>query len=181
MLNYQAVSTLGADFAKNIGSYGVRGEAAYIRTQDEHGDDPLTKNSYVSAVLGVDRTFFSDFGVNVQYVHRHAMDWKSAKSVSDPNLRRLAEQVQILALQSSAEFAGASLRLNYKMLHDTLMPELTLYGWFNNGFFRPKITYAFSDQLQGIVGGEVYAGSDDSLFGRLRSTSSAFLEFRYLF
>jgi hypothetical protein len=42
-LNFQKIDVLGADFATNLGSFGVRGEASYTRTQDRQGADPLDK------------------------------------------------------------------------------------------------------------------------------------------
>ena len=55
--------------------------------------------------------------------------------------------------------------------------------WFKKGdsAIRPKVTYAFSDHIKGIVGGELYHGSPDSFFGRLSPTSTAYAEVQYGF
>jgi hypothetical protein len=70
-LNFQKIDVLGADFATNLGSFGVRGEASYTRTQDRQGADPLTKNSNLFVVLGADRSFYETLNINAQYLYRH--------------------------------------------------------------------------------------------------------------
>jgi len=179
--NYRKIEVYGLDFAKSLGDYGLRGEAAYTRTKDSKGEDRLTKNSYIFSVLGVDRTFFGDLNLNVQYIYRHTFNWRSSDEVADANQRYLARQIEILANQKIRNFHAASTRVGYKMFHETLEAELALVGWFNNGLIRPKITYSFSDQWRGILGAEFYAGDNESFFGRLKQVSSVFLEARYLF
>lgn len=178
---YNRIDVFGADFAKNIGEFGFRGEIAYVRTRDSDGRDPLVKNSYAYAVIGADRSFFGDFNINVQYVYRRASDHRSSGEVTDPAVRALAQQTQIFSNQKDAEFHAASVRASYKAFHDTLETELALVGWFNNGLIRPKATYAFTDTIKGSIGAELYRGTEDSFFGRLREASSGFAEVRYLF
>src|SRR5258708_39675582 len=76
-----------------------------------------------------------------------------------------------------------TLRPSYKMLNETLEMEVAFVRWFGKGesLIRPKVTYAFTDKFQGIVGGEIYSGPRDSTFGRLKHASSAFAELRYNF
>lgn len=69
-LRYTEIDVLGADAARNFGRYGFRAEAAYIRTQDRQGQDPVGINPYVYIVAGVDRTFLANFNVNFQLVGR---------------------------------------------------------------------------------------------------------------
>lgn len=180
-LNYQMIDVLGADMARNFGDYGVRAEVSHARTKDSDGLDPTTKNRAVFGVVGVDRSLFGNLNVNLQYVHRHAFDWRDADDLLDPQIRALAQQVSVLSFQREADFRAGSLRVNYKALHETLDMEIAGFGWWNNGVLRPKVTYSFTDSLRGILGGEFYGGDADSFFGRLKPNSSGFVEFRYLF
>jgi hypothetical protein len=164
-----------------VGSYGLRGEAAYVRTQDDDGRDFFTKNPYLYAVVGSDRTFGGNFNTNLQYVYRHAFDWRGLNQTADAGQRSVAEQVNILSFQQTEDFHGASFRMSHKSFNETLETELTLFGWIDNGLVRPKVTYAFSDHWRGILGGEIFAGEKNSFFGRLKETSSAFAEVRFLF
>jgi hypothetical protein len=56
--------------------------------------------------------------------------------------------------------------------------ELAGVVWVKNGdtATRPKITYAFTDRVKGILGGEIYHGPTQSFFGRLSPTSAAYAE-----
>jgi hypothetical protein len=181
-LNFQKIDVLGADFATNLGSYGVRGEASYTRTQDSQGTDPLTKNSNLFVVLGADRSFYETLNINAQYLYRHVFDYFDG-TISDPNVSTLALQVNINSAQLSRNMHGASLRISHKALNETLESELTGVGWFTTQDYliRPKITYAFSDTFRGTLGIEIFQGNASTFFGRLRSLSSGFAEIRLLF
>lgn len=179
--NFQKIKILGADIAKTVGDYGLRAEVAYTETKDVEGNDFLTKNSNFYGVLGVDRTFFGDLNINVQYIYRHTLDWRDTDNIADSNERYLAEQININANQKSTDFHAGSGRVSYKMFNETLELELALAGWFDNGLIRPKVTYAISDSLRAILGAEFYQGEKDSFFGRLKDVSTGFLELRYLF
>ena len=75
---------------------------------------------------------------------------------------------------------GASLRINYKAWNETLESEVGAAVWFREGdsAIQPKVTYAFTDHLKGIVGGELYHGPPQSFFGRLSRTTTAYAEFQ---
>lgn len=175
---YQLVDVIGADAAVPIGSFGLRGEVAYTRTQDTAGTDPLTKNSNVFAVVGVDRTFDGVLNVNAQYLYRHTLDFVSPASLPDPNTRFLAEQVALISNQLAPHMHGASVRVDDKAWNETLESEIAAVIWFEKRdvALRPKVTYAFTDRLKGLVGGEIYLGPSDSFFGRLRRTSAGYGE-----
>ncbi len=175
---YQMVDVIGADAAVPVGNYGFRGELAYTRTKDRDGSDPLTKNSNLFAVLGCERTFGDALNVNVQYLFRRTFGFQDLSSISDPNIRSLAQQVDILSNQLAPNMQGASLRINYKAWNDTLEVELAALTWFNKGdlAMRPKLSYAFSDRFKVILGGEIYRGPLDTFFGRLSKVSSEYVE-----
>jgi hypothetical protein len=182
-LTYRPVTVVGADAALPIGKYGLRAEVAYTRTHDRDGTDPLTKNRNVFAVVGVERTFDGVLNINAQYLYRRTFDFVPLSFISNPNTRLLAEQVGLLSNQLAPDMHGASLRINYKAWNETLESEVAAVGWFKKGdsAIRPKVTYAFTDHLKGIVGGEIYHGPPQSFFGRLSRTSTAYAEFQFGF
>jgi hypothetical protein len=178
--NFQNIEVLGADFAKSIGDYGLRGEAAYTKTKDSVGLDRLTKNSFFYSVLGAERSF-GDLNINLQYIYRHTFDYRSSDEVADPQMRFLAKQIEILNNQKKKNFHAGTARVNYKLFHETLETELAVVGRIDNGLIRPKITYAFNDSFKGILGAEFYRGDAETFFGRLKNVSSVFTEIRYFF
>jgi hypothetical protein len=182
-LNYNRIRVIGADFALNLGSYGFRGEAAYARTENSDGTNPLIQKPNLYAVIGGDRTFFETFNVNAQIMYRHAFGFHDAARTSDPNIRTVASIESIITNQQFEDQAGMTLRPSYKMFNETLEMEVAFVRWFGKGesLIRPKVTYAFTDKFKGIVGGEIYSGPPDSTFGLLKHASSAFAELRYNF
>jgi hypothetical protein len=179
-LTYRPVAVVGADAAVPIGQFGLRGEAAYTRTQDHDGTDPLTKNRNLFVVLGVERTFEGELNINAQYLYRRTFDFIPPSSRSNPISRLLAEQVDLASNQLATDMPGASLRINYKAWNETLESEVAAAVWFKKGdsAIYPKVTYAFTDHLKGIVGGELYHGPVESFFGRLSRTNAAYAEFQ---
>jgi len=182
-LIYRPVTVVGADAALPIGKYGLRAEVAYTRTQDRDGTDPLTKNRNVFAVVGVERTFDGVLNINAQYLYRRTFGFVPPSFISNPTTRLLAEQVDLFSNQLAPDMYGASLRINYKVWNETLESEIAAAGWFKKGdsAIRPKVTYAFTDHLKGIVGGEIYHGPQQSFFGQLSRTSTAYAECQFGF
>jgi hypothetical protein len=177
-LNYRTVDVVGADAAVPIGKFGLRAEAAYTRTQ-AGGTDPLAQKRNVFAVIGCERTFDGVLNINAQYLYRRTFDFVPPSLISNPNIRLLAAQVDLVSNQLAPDMNGASLRINYKAWNETLESEVAAAVWFKNGdsAISPKVTYAFTDRLKGIVGGEIYHGPSQSFFGRLNRTSTAYAEF----
>lgn len=179
--SYTPIEVWGADAATTLGPYGLRAEVARVQTDDENGKNPLIRNSQIFAVVGLDRTFWGDLNINLQYIYRKNEDFQSPDEVADPNLRFLAQQVGIISWGLTEEVHNASARISYKALNETLESEVALVGWWNNGLIRPKVTYAVNDQLRMILGAELFGGDLQSFFGRLKPTSTGFFELRYLF
>lgn len=177
-LLYRPISVIGADAAVPAGQFGLRAEVAYTRTENPDGTDPLTQRRNVFAVLGCERTFDGVLNINAQYLYRRTFDFASPSSIPSPGTRQLAEEVDLLSNQLASDMQGASLRINYKAWNETLESEVAAVAWFTKGdsAIRPKVTYAFTDHLKGIIGGELYHGPRQSFFGQLNPTSTAYAE-----
>ena len=177
-LLYRHVEVIGADAAIPVGQYGLRAEIAYTNTGNRDGYDPLAQNNNVFAVLGAERTFGGELNINAQYLYRRTFDLHAADPLADPGVRLLALEERLLSNQIATNMHGASLRINYKAWNETLEMELAGVVWLKNGdsAIRPKVTYAFTDRLKGILGGDVYRGPAQSFFGRFNPTSAAYAE-----
>jgi len=182
-LKFNKIRTWGADFATNIGEYGIRGEVAYTQTSDSDGNNAFKQNPFLFAVLGADRTLFENFNLNIQGLYRHIDQFSELGSTGNSALDTLARAQSVNTQQQTRDQAGVSVRPQFKMLNDTLEFEVALVSWFYKGdnLVRPKVTYQWTDNTRLIVGGEIYGGPDDSFFGRLKDSNSVFTEFRYLF
>lgn len=179
-LAYNYAETVGADAATPMGNYGLRGEVAYTHARNPGGLNPLAQDNNLFAVLGVERTWAGELNVNLQYLYQKSFDYRGVDSVTNPSLGTLPEQARVINNQLAADMQGASLRIDYKACNETLETELAALMWFKkmDSIVTWKTSYAFTDRLKGIVGANIWSGPADSFFGRLRRTSTAFVEFR---
>lgn len=180
---YHQMDVFGADIATNLGRYGFRAEAAYFHTADRDGTDPTIKNPYLFYIVGVDRTFYEHLYINLQLFGRYVRHFTSLETIPDPVQRGVAVANAIVNSQQDEFSYGASLRVSNRWLNDTLEAELlgVLDFTRSNAYLRPLLTYAFTDDIRGSLGGELYLGADNTFFGRLTENSGIFFELRYSF
>lgn len=182
-LHYDRITILGADFARNYGRFGLRGEVAYVNTEDDAGTDPSVKNPYLFWVVGVDRTFFENLSVNLQFFQRRVRRYQNPETITDSTERSIAIQNAVLDGQRDRLNNGISFRVSKKWFNDTLEAEIfaVVNLTRNDRFVRPLLTYAFSDQWKGTIGAEFYQGADGTQFGGLKPNHGVFAEARYGF
>ena len=180
-LRYDRITVLGADFARNLGRFGVRGEVAYMDTRDDEGVDPLVRNPQLFWIVGVDRTFLDNLNVNVQYFQRRIRHFHDPDAGADPNGRRLAIQNAVLGGQRDRVSDGVTFRVSNKWFNDTLEAEVFAVVNFtrNDAFVRPLLTYSFSDHWKATIGAEYFRGAPDTQYGGLKRNRGAFAELRY--
>lgn len=181
--HYDKIEVWGADFAKNFGRWGVRGEVAYYMTQDKNGSDPAVKNPFLFYVLGADRTFFDNLNVNLQFIGRRVRNYHDPAAISDPLARGVAVQNAITGGQQDRESYGLSTRISDKWWNDTLEAEVLMLGYLTRPsyYLRPLVSYALDDHVKGTLGGEIYSGADDTFYGQLKRNRNIFVELRYSF
>ncbi len=182
-LNFSPIRAWGADFASTIGAWGLRGEIAYRTSDDRDGKDPTLQNPETFLVLGVERSPWEDFNINLQALYKHVEHYQDLASYTAPLEATLARFNQVTSNQLAADQYGYSLRPSLKLLSQTLEAEVAYVEWqpVFSSLTRPKITYAVNDHLKASIGGEVYRGRQASFFGRLRALSSGFAEVRWGF
>ncbi|MBI3561719.1 MAG: hypothetical protein HY080_08395 [Gammaproteobacteria bacterium] len=182
-LHYDRITVFGADFARNFGRFGFRGELAYVDSADQRGTDPATKNPFLFWIIGLDRTFFANLNVNLQFFERRVRQYHTPDAIVDPVERGIAIQNAILDGQRDRLSHGISFRISDKWFNDTL--EAELFAVFNltrhDSFIRPLLTYAFSDHWKGTLGAALYNGAADTQYGSLGANRGAFAELRYGF
>ena len=182
-LTHNRIHMVGADFAKNLGRYGLRGEAAYVHTQDPGGSDVVVKNPYVFYVLGVDHDVTEDLNINLQAYQRFIINYQDMFQIQDPAVRNVAVLNVIFHQQMDRIQEGVSGRIKAQWWNDTLEAEL-LGVWNANRsdfFVRPSVAYAFTDRWKGFMGWDVFNGRKESLNGFLQNNTSFFAELRATF
>jgi len=182
-ISHHRLRIIGADGATNVGHYALRVEGAFAFTQNNSDHDPFVKEPYLFAIVGGDRTYHGELNINAQYIFRFVSELPHGPSTGDGFATKVAEEEAIIGSQTERVQHGASTRVSDKWLHETLEAEIGVIGYFDprGVLVRPKITYSFSDHWKAIVGGEVYRGSDRSVFGLLRPNSVGYVEARFSF
>jgi hypothetical protein len=182
-LTHHRIRIIGADATGNIGRYGLRAEVAYNRTDDGTGARPFVKNPFLFVVVGGDRTFHEHLNVNVQYLFRFVTHFTRSDLRDATFANVVAVEQAAFSNQARRTQHGASTRVSHKWLHDTLEAELAAAGYAapHGMTFRPKVTYAVTDRMKVLVGGEFYRGDPESVFGILRDNSGAYVEVRWSF
>lgn len=182
LMNHR-IHVLGMDAATVMGQYGLRAEAAYTWTSYDADSEPLVKKPFLYIVAGGDRTFLDNFNVNLQYLIRYISHYQDPYSVTDPFFRQVAIQNAVISNQADHFQHGISFRISKKWLNETLEGEASGVFSLTYGDYviRPKLTYAFSDQLKGLAGIDFYRGGATTFFGRLRDNSSIYTELKLSF
>lgn len=182
-MHYDRITVLGADFARNYGRFGLRGEMAYVDTADDAGTDPGIKNPYLFWIVGVDRTFLDNLNVNLQFFQRRVRRYQNPESLPAPLARDIAVMNAVLDGQRDRVNNGISFRVSKKWFNDTLEAEIftVINLTRNDSFWRPLLTYAFDDHWKGTIGAEYYRGAKDTQYGDLKPNRGVFAELRYGF
>ncbi len=176
-------NVFGADFSLSLGKTTLKGEAAYRRPfgYESRENVPPPDLWYV---LGVDRKFFGQFTVVLQYIGKYTFDWNRELPTTIPALFReiIRDNNRYIFGQSDSHLHSNSLRLKWELLNVSL-DTLFMMNWDTKEWtIYPKIVCNMTDYLIITAGGELYKGPKDSLYGMIDETkSSVFLELKSIF
>ena len=160
-LDYGRVTVLGGDFSLVLGSYVVRGEAAYGFGDDPDGTDPRVANDTLDAVVGVETNLPGGVFLALQGVLQHV--------AADAGMEADDTVSTILAARFDP---GTRTGLEVGWVH----------AWSDgSGVFRPNLSYTFADGLTGSVEAAVFYGRDGSAYGDWRDNSQVRLGVSFAF
>ena len=176
----------GADFATTLGGFGFRGEFAYRKSQKDYLTNVFIPNPDLQYIIGGDKEF-GDFSVIFQYIGRYVFDFKELaepENILEIMSYELTLKNRMLTSQLERISHGISFRPALKCMYETV--TLELIGYYNVSteeiYIKPKATYAITDALTCTLGGELYDGPEQTLFGLMNETlSSLFIELKAFF
>ncbi len=196
---------IGADFSTTVRDwFGLRGEAAY-RHPVKYKSRPWAARPDLQWVVGIDREFGS-VGIIAQYLGRYTFDWEPKRQVDprgtaglavlDPNSDTDHQEAQeaiantlmntnrMLFSQLHKTQHLASLRVEWKTLHDTLsVSALGLYNFMTDEWLlAPKVGYQIGGGLTAYAGAEIYNGKKGTLMDLIdEKLTAGYLELRASF
>ena len=184
-ISHRRVRVIGGDAASSFGAYRLAVELAHTRTEDANGDNSAIKNPFWFGVLGIERSFEDNLSMIGQFFVRRVDHYTDPESINDPNpaIKPLAVQNAILNNQYDKQQYGLTLRVAKKWFNETLEGELAGSVLLNRSGYlvRPKLVYAWTDNIKFIAGAEYFAGSDKTSYGRQDKNRGVFVEARYYF
>jgi hypothetical protein len=172
----------GADFATNVGGFGLRGEIAYAAPAGD-ATDTFSRRPFVFAVIGADHDIVDRLNINLQYVFHLMTEYSDPFQIADPITRKIAVRGALLNNQLTRLQQGGTLRVAYATADGAWTTELAAAGFATDGsaVIRPKLTYAINDNWKAIAGADVFFGGSNAFFGQLRHNRTIYTELRYSF
>ncbi len=180
------VQIVGTDFSMTVGGLGLRGEFAYRNPIDDYKTLLHVPNPDLQYVLGLDRSW-GDFNVVLQYVGRHVLDFQE---LGDPAIAgfdpfyEMESKNRLISSQQNEWSHAVSFRPALNLAHETLSLEVAgLYNFTTEELLlRPKMSYDLADALVLTIGGDIYAGPAETLFGVVdEALSAGFIELKAAF
>lgn len=172
---HERITVVGADFAKAISRWTVRGEAAYTRTTEPDPRMRGINEPYYRFSGGVDRTISSagsarSFWFSLQY----AFDSEPEQTLP-PNRRNVNPWLHPFR----HAFIVSSI---WKFTEDV---QFNLKGYLNvvddDFVVQPEIAWKPIDSMIIILGGDVIGGETTTFFGRYRDNDRVRLGIAYTF
>lgn len=200
--------TLGLDFSFGMGSFGVRGEAAYRIPGADYRDEVFAPEKDLRYVLQIDRTA-GDFSLMAMYVGHCVFNFTSMPGAAGiPDLTdmildpaQLQDPVALASLDGmitqqvaafnrvlfdqTEEFSHTlGLRPALGLFHEVFKAEIT--GTFNINTHEwgiiPGLTWHVSDNLKLRAGGQYFEGPAGSRYDLIAPVfNGAYFEVRYSF
>ncbi len=173
---YPDISVIGADAAGTLGRVGWRAEAAYTRVLG--ADTAFIKNDNLWLVAGGDLNLAGGWNINLQYSLRVIFDHDDPRRLADPVARGIATLSAAVNNQLDRVQNGLTARLARRFANDSAEAEVALIHYLEPGdvAIRPRLSTSIRDGLRIAVGADVFLGSANSYFGRVRSLSAGWLQ-----
>jgi hypothetical protein len=195
--------TAGFDFAFGLGSFGIRGEAAYRSPAAGFKGEIFVPNRDLRYVLGIDRSF-GDFSMTLIYSGQYVFDfeqiqmpegfpeidpdvlrepavWGMLGSLMDQQLvgfnRVISDQTREL---SHTLVARPAISLFYNVL------DIEVFGLYNlsteEWVLLPKLAWSVSDNLKLSIGGQYFKGPVNTRYDWIAPVfNGGFMELKYTF
>jgi hypothetical protein len=169
--DHERIRQMGGTFSKDFQSFVLRGEAVYtwnrwfnLSQLNDSNNNGAVRQNFLDYIFSIDFPLPLESRMNLQFFQR----WFP---VHDPGI-----------VQQRVE-SGVSLFASTKMFDDKVEPDLLMIQSLNriDWLVRPRISWQFLPNWRLRLGGGIFGGKSDSLFGRFADRDRVFLEARYAF
>lgn len=179
---FERSKVLGVDAATALGAWTIRTELAYSELEPDCTGCAQYKRKVARAVVGADRDFLETSNVNFQVFALRRSNY------IDPAALPAAQQPLAMGLDRlNFEFGkdewGVTLRVSHRALNERLKVEVSGIADLTNrsGVLRPRLTFAYSDQLRLGAGADYFRGKTQSFFGSRKDNQTGFVDMALVF
>jgi hypothetical protein len=195
--------TLGLDFSFGLGSFGIRGEAAYRCPDAAYKGEIFVPGRDLRYTLGIDRTF-GIFSLMFTYSGQFVFDYEEMQMLTgfpeiDPELLKEPAVWEMLGPLMDQQLAGFNrvifdqtqevshslgARSALSLFHEVV--DLEVFGQFHfstrEWALLPRLTWDLSDHLRLSFGGQYFKGPEDTRYELIAPVfNGGFMELRYTF
>ena len=176
-ISYHPYQVFGGDFITTFNKFAVKGEAAYILTDDRDGRDIFVKNPHLQYVVGMDYMGINKLTLNLQFVQ--TLLFRYDEAYERTQYQQLGMPLEMLPDKHSESLSS---RIQYQLADFTSFQLITVLNLKDMDYFvLPILNYAFMDGVNIYAGATIFQGPEGSVFGRNEKFSRAFLEVKYSF
>jgi hypothetical protein len=195
--------TVGFDFSFGLGSFGVRGEAAYREPDARYKGEIFVPNRDLRYVLGIDRSS-GIFNMMVMYSGQYIFDFEEMQMLEsfpeiEPEILQQPAVWEMLGPVMDQQLAGfnrvifdqtkeimhsLAARPAISLFHDVL--DLEIFGLYNfstkEWTLLPRLSWSVSDNLKLGIGGQYFEGPPNTRYDLIAPVfNGGFMELRYTF
>lgn len=169
---FPRLSVLGASIRGPAGPGIGNAEFSWYNSKDDRdGDDPFVNNGEFRFLVGYEQEIATDLTMGVQYYLEQMLDFDEYKA-SRPNGSP--------ARDKNRQWLTLDLTQEWMAQNQLLVSLFTFYSLSSQDvYFRPTITYDFTDNWEFQVGGNIFLGDRDTFFGQFEENSNVYGAVRY--
>ncbi len=173
---YKRIDMIGFDVEKTWGSYGIKAEFSYNRTEDKNGKNIFVNNPHIKYLIGLDWMPTEKLNFQAQYLREELLkfDYELEKlewqrmGISNRIPEKITDYGVIIAKWNPGD---------YLSLQWINVRNLKSKDWL--GLFLGS--YEIQDALKLITGFVIFEGDKGTTFGNLKNSSRGFIELKYSF
>ena len=195
--------TLGLDFSIGLGSFGVRGEAAYREPASNYREAVFAPKQDLRYVLEVEKSI-GNFSMMIMYMGQYVFDFEELPVqeglpvldpavLQDPDMLAMIEPMMVQQLgafnriifdQTEEISHTLAIRPSLSVFHG--VTSLEVFGLYNFSTQEwnmiPKLTWDATDHLKLSIGGQYFVGPENTRYELIAPVfNGGFFELKYSF
>ena len=177
-VNYHPIQMFGLDFVRPTGAWNIKGEAAYLKTADDGGNDVFIANSNIQTVLGVDYIWSEDLSLSLQYINQLLIDYVYSNEQAAIGLMGLSEYI------TAPEEVSHSLStmISWSPINYVTGQLIGVYNLVDHDAFVMAFAYwEMADAMSLTVGVVNFQGGATTTYGRMNDADKIFIELKRAF